>query len=151
MADNVTIPASGIGTATPVVATEESGGVHWQKMRNSVVSAQSQLLSSADLAAGVNVDLTAVDITTGKTGQLIACDFGASVPIRIDIQTISGGRTTRATLFAKAGETVPWRTPAPEFITQVGGAGNGFGVSITNLDTSQAANVYATLYWDEVT
>lgn len=33
MADNVTIPASGTGTATPVVATDDVAGVHYQKVK----------------------------------------------------------------------------------------------------------------------
>ena len=33
MVDNVTIPASGTGTATPVVATDDIAGVHYQKVK----------------------------------------------------------------------------------------------------------------------
>lgn len=33
MADNVTIPASGTGTATPVVATDDVSGVHYQRVK----------------------------------------------------------------------------------------------------------------------
>lgn len=33
MADNVTIPATGSGTATPVVATDDVGGVHYQRVK----------------------------------------------------------------------------------------------------------------------
>lgn len=33
MADNVTIPASGSGTATPVIATDDVSGVHYQKVK----------------------------------------------------------------------------------------------------------------------
>lgn len=33
MADNVTIPASGTGTATPVVATDDVGGAHYQRVK----------------------------------------------------------------------------------------------------------------------
>lgn len=33
MADNVTIPTTGTGTATPVVATDDVAGVHYQKMK----------------------------------------------------------------------------------------------------------------------
>lgn len=33
MADNVTIPASGTGTATPVVATDEVAGAHYQRVK----------------------------------------------------------------------------------------------------------------------
>ena len=33
MADNVTLPASGTGTATPVIATDDVGGVHYQRVK----------------------------------------------------------------------------------------------------------------------
>lgn len=33
MADNVTIPAQGTGTATPVIATDDVAGVHYQKVK----------------------------------------------------------------------------------------------------------------------
>lgn len=33
MSDNVTIPASGTGTATPVVATDDVGGAHYQRVK----------------------------------------------------------------------------------------------------------------------
>ena len=33
MADNVTIPATGGGTATPVIATDDVGGVHYQEVK----------------------------------------------------------------------------------------------------------------------
>lgn len=33
MADNVTIPATGSGTATPVVATDDVGGIHYQRVK----------------------------------------------------------------------------------------------------------------------
>ncbi len=33
MADNITIPTTGSGTATPVVATDDVGGIHYQKVK----------------------------------------------------------------------------------------------------------------------
>ena len=123
--------------------------VQRQRFVVGAIDPKDERLTSVDLGAGVNVDLTTADITTGKTGKLAAADVGASVPLRVDIQTVSGARVTRSTIFTQAGETVRWRTPHLDHLTQAGGAGNGFGVSITNLDTSQAANVYATLYWEE--
>jgi hypothetical protein len=36
MADNVTIPATGTGTATPIIATDDVGGVQYQRMKLSL-------------------------------------------------------------------------------------------------------------------
>lgn len=176
MADGVTIPASGTGTATPVVATDDAGAAgHVQIIKLAIstdasatlipadatdglrvavvhraVSPQSEQVSQAALGAGSNVDLTASDITTGTTGYLHGVDVGASVPLKCAIQTVSGTRTTRTTIYVPGGSTVQWRTPAAGFITQAGGTGNAFGVSITSLVVEDAADVIATLYWEEI-
>lgn len=123
--------------------------VERQRFVVGAVDPTNERLTSANLSAGVNVDLTTADITTGKTGKLAAVDVSASVPLRVDIQKVSGARVTLATVFIRAGATMMWKTPHLDHVTQAGGVGNGFGVSITNLDTSQAADVYATLYWEE--
>jgi hypothetical protein len=158
------------GTGGSTLATDAIGSVHHQRVKvqhgadgqatdasaatplpvaEQVQSPQHERLTSAGLTAGGNVDLTASDISGGMTGRLIGVDCGASVPLRVDIQTVSGARTTHVTVFTQAGRTVPWRPPHKDFIAQAGGAGNAFGVSITNLDTSKAADVYATPYWEE--
>lgn len=123
--------------------------VQRQRFVVGAVDPTNERLTSANLSAGANVDLTTQDITTGKTGKLSAVDVCASVPLRVDIQTVSGARITSVTVFTRAGETMRWKTPHLDHVTQAGGVGNGFGVSITNLDTSQAADVYATLFWEE--
>lgn len=168
MADNFdTDPASGGVT----FASDDIGGVHHQRVKighgvdgtatdtssvnplpvaPQVQSPQSEQLTSTSLSAGGNADLTASDITGSTTGKLLALDFGATVPLKVNIQIVSGGRTTFTTVFSRAGQSGRWETPHPDFITQAGGAGNAFGVSITNLDTSESADVYATPYWDEV-
>jgi hypothetical protein len=112
-------------------------------------SPQHERLTSVALAAAANVDLTTADITTATTGKLSGVDLCASLPTRVDIQTVSGARTTQTTVFTQAGETLQYRTPHIDHITQAGGAGNGFGVSITNLDTGLATDVFATIFWEE--
>lgn len=48
MADNITIPASGTGTATPVVATEDISGVHYQKV---IVGASKRIAQTPTISA----------------------------------------------------------------------------------------------------
>jgi len=167
VADNTVLNT---GSGGDTIASDDIGGTKYQRVklvqgadgtndgdissaaplrtRETAISAQTERLTSANLNAGSNVDLTTADITTSTTGRLTGVDIGASVAMRCDIQTISGARTTRSTVFTRPGETFPWRLTG-DYITQAGGAGNGFGVSITNLDTSEQADVFATLYWEE--
>ena len=44
MADNVTIPTTGQGTATPVIATDDVGGVHFQKIKPAYLTAGSNIV-----------------------------------------------------------------------------------------------------------
>jgi hypothetical protein len=167
VADN-TVLNSGSGGDT--IASDDIGGVKHQRVKvefgadgsatdvaaaaplpieAQVQSPQHERLTSANLAAGSNVDLTTADITTATTGKLAGIDITASIPMRCDVQTVSGARTTHTTVFTQAGETREYRTPHADYVTQAGGAGNGFGVSITNLDTSEPADVFATVFWQE--
>lgn len=175
MAETVTLPLTGNGDVTTEVAVDNTpdGVIQLFKI---VVSADGQsilvpadldglfvqsipraespqddLLSSTDVAPGGNVDLDASVITTGKMGRLMGIDAGASVPLRVDIQTVSPARVSRTTMYLLSGASVPWRPPTPTFIELIGDGDNKFGVSITNLSPSRTADVKATVYWDEVT
>jgi hypothetical protein len=153
MPDVVNLPLTGVGDATAKVAVDDSdvafGEV--QLIGYAVQSPHDQLLLSSNLSAGANVDLTAADITTGRVGRLLGADLGCSVPCRYDIQIVNGPRTTRSTIYTGPGETFPWRVPmGGRWIELTGGATKAFGLSITNLDVNQAADVRGTLYWDEV-
>lgn len=152
MADGVNLPLTGAGDSTSKVATDDGGAIFGQiqLISYAVQSPQVQILTSVNLSAGANVDLTAADITTGRMGRLLGADIGCSVPIRCDIQTISGARTTRTTVYTREGQTFPWRVPmGGKWIELAGGIGKAFGASITNLDAVQAADVRVTLFWDE--
>ncbi|MDH5244849.1 MAG: hypothetical protein OEW98_00245 [Betaproteobacteria bacterium] len=57
MADNVTIPATGSGTATPVVATDDVAGVHFQKVKLDIGGdGASSPVTSLALETGGNLD-----------------------------------------------------------------------------------------------
>jgi len=88
MADNVTIPATGGGTATPVIATDDVGGVHYQEVKIDLGSdgASSPLLRGQQPAANgipiappsddtvtVSVDITRpADATAYAAGDAFA-------------------------------------------------------------------------------
>lgn len=61
MADNVTIPASGNGTATPVVATDDVDGVHYQKVKLDVGGDGASVPVDGELPIGGDVAHDAVD------------------------------------------------------------------------------------------
>jgi hypothetical protein len=153
MADGVNLPLTGAGDVAVKVATDDAGAFgQIQLIGFAVQSPHDQILVSTNLSAGGNVDLTAADIATGRVGRLLGADIGCSVPIRCDIQVVNGARTTRTSIYTGPGETFPWRVPiGGKWIELAGGAGKAFGVSITNLDVNQAADVRTTLFWDEVT
>lgn len=151
MADQVTIPLTGSGDATADVAVESSPDGVIQLVQIYQESPQDDALLATALAAGANADLNATDITTGKTGRLIAVDVGGSVPVRCDIQTVNGPRVTRTTVYTQPGRSELWRSPALKQIELTGAAGVHFGVSVTNLSPHLTADVRVTIYWDEVT
>ncbi len=67
MADNVTIPATGSGTATPVVATDEVSSAHYQRVKldGGGDGLSVPIVAGQQLAAGsVPVVLTAAQVTT---------------------------------------------------------------------------------------
>ncbi len=109
-----------------------------------------EALLATSLAPGSTADLDADPITLGKLGKLAQLDVGSSVPLRIDVQTVNGSRSTVTTIYTYNGQTREWRPPDPVFV-QVDGDGSAhFGVTVTNLSTWQTADARATLYWDEV-
>lgn len=60
MADTITIPATGSGTAAPVVATDDVSGVHYQRVKLVDGTADSTALIPGDASNGLDVDVTRV-------------------------------------------------------------------------------------------
>lgn len=173
MADGVVIPLTGTGDATAKVAVDIVDGDKAAQLFKLAYAADgsallvpadadglvvqqkledpnSQLLQAAALAAGSGADVDAANLTSGKTGRLLGADIGASVPVRCDLQTVSGARTARAVIFADPGRTASWRAPAPRFIELLGTGTSKFGAHVVNLSPHAQADVWVTLYWDEV-
>ena len=117
----------------------------------SVTSANRTHATSASLAAGGEVDLDAAQITSSLTGKLIQIIITSSIPFRAQLKTVTNA--------AESGALVTWINrhvdctfAHKKFLTVAHNAGAGidtFRVSIKNLDTSEAADVYATFFYDE--
>lgn len=73
MVDNVTIPATGSGTATPVVATDDIGGVHHQLMK--VEWGPADTANQVDTASGKPLP---VQIRGSAGGDLVKLEDGAA-------------------------------------------------------------------------
>ncbi len=105
--------------------------------------------SSTDTAAAATFDADGPE-AGGTTTTLVGFDASASVPMKIEIQTVADGTgTTIGVLFAQAGECCSWVPPHPDFYSTAHptNAGlDGFRLRLTNLDNENAANLYATLY-----
>jgi hypothetical protein len=76
LADTVTIPAQGTGTSTPVIATDDVAGVHYQYVKLADGTADSAAKIAGDATNGLDVDVTRVvdgaDVTQGAKADAAA-------------------------------------------------------------------------------
>ena len=173
MADDIVLN-SGAGGAT--IATDQIGTKHYQWVKiafgadeaankvTSIVplpvalgvdSPQVTAGSVAAVAAGLTGDIDSAQITSGKTGKLVSIEFGSTVACKGELKTVLNNveSAVKLRLIRRPGETRPWVSPNWDFITQVESATagfDGFRLTVTNLDTSEPADIYATYFYDEV-
>lgn len=117
-------------------------------------SPQLTFASAAALAAGTSTDLDSAQITAGLTGQLVQVIMGSSVAAKWLLKTVlNGAETDKVCFFTRPGESKEWQVPSKKFIQQAQNAGagfDGFRLAVTSLETSEAADVYASFLFDEV-
>jgi hypothetical protein len=111
-------------------------------------------VTSSALAAGGSVDLDGTAISSGATGKVERIYVASSVPCKWVLKMRDGAvEVVIGVLFTTAARlSERWEPPSKHFDTlaYVGGDEN-FRVTATNNDQQNAADVYATMYWDEVT
>lgn len=132
-----------------VLIPGDANGLYVQSVERATSPQHTVAVASAISAGGSSVT-NAADITTAKTGRLAGVDVGSSVPLRVDIETVSGARVVRSTVYTQPGQTAQWRPPSPLFFTLTGATGVHFGATVFNLDASETADARVTFYWDEV-
>lgn len=173
MPDNVELNP---GTGGEILATDLIGGAHHQKIKMEFgaddVATEVKAITplpvdrvpnspktthafSSSLAAGGTVSLDSDQISSGMTGKLIGVWVHASVFLKAELFTVLNNTPSAvlATWFPS-----PWlgdkEIPARGYVVQAQDAGagfDGFRIDVTNLDPSEAADVYATFFFDEET
>lgn len=108
---------------------------------------------SVSLGAGATASLDSDQISSGLTGKLIGVWVHSSVFLKAELFTVQNATPSAvlATWFPS-----PWlgdkEIPARGYVDQAEDAGvgfDGFRIDVTNLDPSEAADVYATFFFDE--
>ena len=105
--------------------------------------------TSAALAAGSSVDLDSAEIVEAE--KLWGVDLTASVAFKAIIRMVENAvdNANHVVVFGPAGEVVQWRPANRDFFEHAGASGglDVFQAEVTNMDTSQAADVYATFMY----
>lgn len=109
--------------------------------------------SALAVGAGSPADLDSAQIPSGLTGKLVAVLMVSSVPLKGELKTVLNGVEggVIATIFSNAGQNSWIRLPNKDFVTQaedVTAGLDGFRLTVTNLDNVNAADVYATFFYD---
>ncbi len=141
------IQVTGAG-ATDIARTNASEGLTTSL---AVLSANRTHSTTASVAAGGAADLDAAQISSGLTGKLIQIIISSSVPFKAELKTVTNAVETGA-LVTWIDRSVDCTFAHKKFITVAHNAGAGldtFRVTITNLDTTAPADVYATFFYDE--
>ena len=130
------------------------GALHGMVVRPlGVVGPVRDALSTASLAAGSSANLDGTTIASGKTGKLMAVTVASSAACKWVIKSRDGAiELTFAVLFTGGMRlTESWGSPDKRFTVLLGnGVDENFRVTVTNLDKANAADAYATIFWDEV-
>jgi hypothetical protein len=172
VADNVTLNT---GSGGDTIAADEIGGVKHQRVKvefgadGSATDAspanplpvgvglndpKTTLATGAVLAAGASTDLDSAQVSVGKTAKLVGVVMASSVALKGVLKTVANAVESAdlAVFFSRPGEAAALPQPDKRFFAAAHDAGagfDGFRLSVTNLDTGQAADAYATFYYDE--
>lgn len=103
--------------------------------------------TSAALAAGGSVNVDSNELTEKE--NLSKATFTSSVPFKVSIASVENTvETIHAVMFGRAGETVSFDPPDRRYVSASNTAGTDvFRAKFVNHDTSEAADVYASFFY----
>lgn len=116
-----------------------------------LTSAKSSHAVSTSVAPLGSATFNSSQITSATTGHLMKVIVAASVPWKAELQTVLNGTpsSNKAVWFSTEGSQDFLR----QMITQTESATaglDGFRVVVTNLDAARTADLYCTMFWDEI-
>jgi len=164
------------GAAGAVVATDDIAGRHYAVGKIAIgiedafdgyvakalplpvelglVDPKTSTATAVAISPGSSSDIDSTQVSSGKTGKLVAFSVSSSVSIKAVLYTVLNGATTeRMTKVILVGGAGDFKMPHKDFFTVAEDATaglDGFRLTVHNLDTSEAADAYATFFWDEV-
>lgn len=112
--------------------------------------------SSASVAAGGTGDIDTAQINSSLTAKLMQVVCAGTVAWKAELKTVTNAveSSTLHTWFGGpgigSGDFVPVTKEAFTVAQDAGAGLDAFRVTMTNLDTSEAADLYATFIYDEV-
>ncbi len=106
---------------------------------------------AANVAVSGSSEIDATTIPAGVTGKLMGVTLSSTVAGKYEIKIRDSGAAVLVdTVFLQGFQPFQWTPPHRDFATRAGdGVDTNFRVTATNLD-SEAADMHATFYWDEV-
>ena len=127
--------------------------VERQHFELGLTSPQITYVTSASLAAGASATLDSAQLTASMTGRLWGVTVACSVSFKAEVYTVANGTpsTIKGLGISHTGHWT-WPTPHAGFITvpySVTAGLDGFRVIVTNLDLSESADVYCSIFYDE--
>lgn len=159
--------AAGVGNPV-LVAGEEAGGNVQSLLTDSDGHLQVDILTGGGSSTPVAPAITTGNSTNtaigadfvqdstdfgGDTKALTQVEASGSVPWKAVISSvIDDALTTITTIFGRANEVISWLPPHLGYTRQIfaaNGGFDGFRITVTNLDNSQAADLYVTIYSED--
>lgn len=116
-----------------------------------ITDAKLKYATSASIAPLGTATFDSDAIASGKTGHLLKVIVDSTVPWKAELRTLLNGTPSanKAVWFSTSGT----QDFLKKMISQAydgGGGAEGFRVVVTNQDAAKTADVYCTLFWDEV-
>lgn len=143
------------GTTWDRVRTANTGRLQVDVITGGGSSAPTSPINSYDTTASIAAGSTDNHDTAdlgGNTRDLRKVIMGASVPLKGEVQSvINGSGTTIGVFWSAAGQSNVWEPPHPDYGTVVFSANagfDGFRLIRTNMDASEAADVYSNIFYE---
>jgi hypothetical protein len=157
MTDFIRVPGDSIGKKvhTRQITLPDAEVVQRQQFEAGTTNPQVSWATQATVAAGGQASLDSPQITNAKVGKLVMLIVASTVPLKAALHTVvdaTPSASPRAVFIMGSERTREFTPPGRDFFKVTGNASaglDGWRVVATNLDPSEAADIYVTWLYDE--